>query len=61
MTLDDYISENNISITDFAKELGVHRVTLYRWLAKESYPRHAVAKKIIELTQEQVTYKDLFE
>ena len=43
------VGENEITITELAKELGINRRTWYRWMNKESDPGHSKIVKLCEI------------
>jgi transcriptional regulator with XRE-family HTH domain len=58
MTLDQYLSSKSLTRTAFAKEVGVSRVALQRYLAGERFPRQAVLRAITTATGGLVTAND---
>jgi predicted transcriptional regulator len=58
MKLEQYLNENNIRKTDFAKAIGCPRGLLYKWL-NDSEPGLAYALKIVKVTGGKVKLKDL--
>lgn len=59
MTLDRWLSENNVRMDDFARSIGVHLVTAYKLRNGKSRPSITVAAAIERTTNGQVTARDL--
>jgi DNA-binding transcriptional regulator YdaS (Cro superfamily) len=57
--LDDYLLKNNISVADFAAMIGVHRISVYDWLAGRCMPRKDNKRAIIKATGGYITAEDL--
>ena len=57
--LNKYLKENKIKIQDFAREIGISRISLYYIFTYKSFPRRELAKKIEFLTNKQITVMDL--
>lgn len=58
MTLDQFLSSKRLTRTAFAKEVGVSRVALQRYLAGERFPRRGVLQAITAATGGLVTAND---
>ena len=59
MNLQRYLSENNISVQDFAKEIGVSRQQVYNYMSRydeegNCIPRPSVMERIFKATNYQV-------
>lgn len=59
MDLREWLFRNRMSVTDFAKQLGVSRNHINRIVNGYGYPGTALAKLIEQYTQGQVTTKEL--
>ena len=59
MTLSEWILTAGKTRDAVAVELGVHRTTLYHWLAGRKLPRPAMVAKIFAVTDGSVTANDL--
>jgi len=59
MEIKDWIELNGYKKCAIARILGVDKVTLWSLCTKRRWPRPKLAKKIEELTNGQVTNKDL--
>jgi len=60
MDLEEYIRSNGIKKQYFAKQLGVTPQALSRIMSGRGAPRQKTAQKIVELTNGEVTFEDLF-
>lgn len=58
MTLDQFLSSKRLTRTAFAKEVGVSRVALQRYLAGDRFPRRGVLRRITAATDGLVTAND---
>ncbi len=58
MRLKDWIKKQNISISLFAKKLGVSHGHIYRYLNGNSRIRHNLAIKIEELTKGYISREE---
>ncbi len=58
MKLKNYLQENGIKATFFAKRVGVSQPTLYTWLHGEHSPNIKFAHKIEQITKGEVKLKD---
>lgn len=59
MLLRDYIEKYTTQLA-FAKEIGMSRDIVARWLRKECYPTRASADKIMKATGDKVGIKDIY-
>lgn len=59
MKLKKYLDNNKITITDFAKKIGIHRNNLSRIINGNHFPSRTVAYKIEKLTSGEVTAESL--
>lgn len=50
MTLADYLEANGISVREMAAKLGVGRQSVYQYLWGQRFPRPAILRRIIEVT-----------
>lgn len=57
--LDRWVNTSPLTVTQVAAEIGVHRVTLHKYMAGTVMPRPGVARKIERLTKGAVTIPDL--
>lgn len=60
MTLEKFLQKNNIEPKSFAKTVGVHRVTVYKWLSGEITPSIKSGLEIEKATFGKVTLKDIY-
>jgi transcriptional regulator with XRE-family HTH domain len=64
MQLREYLEANNITITDFAKMVGVARITIYSYLTKDKHrsksPSAETLGRIFDATNGQVRPDDFF-
>ncbi len=60
MTIDEYIARKNLTQADFAQMVGVKQPTVHRWIYGKKFPEPRHARKIVEVTQGQVTFEDLY-
>jgi DNA-binding transcriptional regulator YdaS (Cro superfamily) len=58
MSLTEHLRRNEIRPSDFAKLIGRHPATVYRWLDGSTRPRWDEIEKIDNLTNGQVTASD---
>tara|TARA_E500000178_G_C17004213_1_gene747294 strand:+ start:1906 stop:2121 length:216 start_codon:yes stop_codon:yes gene_type:complete len=61
MKLKKFIKKNGYTYGTFAKEMNVPMRNVSMWARGERLPRWREAKKIFELTDNQVTGQDLYE
>jgi transcriptional regulator with XRE-family HTH domain len=61
MKLSDYLARPEIDRQAFAKDLGVHPDSLYKWERGDRIPRKAMLAKIAEQTRGAVTPSDFFD
>ncbi len=59
MSLRDWLESTRTPVPDFATRIGVHRVTLYRYIAGTDMPRPATVARIEAGTGGAVTVADL--
>jgi len=55
----EYLRSNGIKRSDFIKHLGVHELTLHNYI-HGVFPSKKVADKIVEATNGEVQYSDIF-
>jgi DNA-binding XRE family transcriptional regulator len=60
MDLKEYLEKKHIIKKGFASELGVTEATLHNILSNRKKPSPKTAQKIVELTNGEVTFEDLF-
>jgi transcriptional regulator with XRE-family HTH domain len=61
MKLSAYLKKKKLSQAAFAKELGVEREAVARWIAGIRRPRPEVAQRIVEITGPRgVSFKDIY-
>lgn len=58
MKLGEYLQENRIPAAKFARLVGVHRATIFRWCLLERIPDIPMMIKIRELTSGAVSAFD---
>ncbi len=58
MKLRDYLTDNQLSYTDFARRIGVSRVSVMYYATGKKRPRAEVCQKIMEVTKGEVTAHD---
>jgi len=58
MDLLSYLSKNNISVAMFARQIGVHRTSIYRFTNGIQMPLPKTIQKITDVTNGQVTAND---
>lgn len=61
MRLDIYLEKYEISVEIFAKKIGVHRTSIYRFIRGVTFPRPATLRRIKEVTGGRVTSEDFVE
>lgn len=61
MTLQDWLSSQEVSDADFAARIGVTRQALYRYKNGQRMPRIGILRKIISETAGQVSARDFIE
>lgn len=59
MKISQYIAQNKINVTEFAKAIGVKRNSIYRY-QRGRRPSDDVIMKIIKITEGAVTLSDFF-
>ena len=60
MDLKKYLEEKMIIKRKFAQKVGITEATLHRIMSGTALPSGKTAQKIVELTNGQVTFEDLF-
>lgn len=60
MELKEYLDKHYLTKRGFAKKLGVTDSTIHNFIAGRSHPTAKLAQKIVELTNGEVTFEDLF-
>lgn len=60
MTLTEYLTENDMTLAEFASRIGVDPVTVYRYTAGDRFPRRTVMVRIFRETGGKVTPNDWF-
>lgn len=60
MVLSEYLRNNNVTYTAFAKRVGVSRVTVMKWATGRIMPRPEHISSIFEATRGSVTLKDVY-
>ncbi|CAB4142867.1 HTH_XRE domain containing protein [uncultured Caudovirales phage] len=58
MRLDQYLRSTDKSASDFARQVGVGRMTVHRWLKLSRYPRPDMMARIADATGGAVTAGD---
>ena len=58
MRLDWYLEKNAISVGTFARDLGVHRTSIYRFMSGRAFPRPETIERITTVTGGKVTAND---
>lgn len=58
MTLSDFLSKAKIDRNEFARQVGVDAVTVWRWEKGKRYPPFTSITKIMEVTDGKVTAND---
>ena len=61
MRLDDWIDEQKITASAFARDIGVPHTTIHRILSSNRAPAFAIMNKIIVGTNNQVLPNDFYE
>ncbi len=59
VTLKRYLERNRLSVEEFAKMVGVHNTTLYRYLNGTAAPTATTLKAIVDATDGAVTADEL--
>lgn len=60
MTIEEYIVRKNLTQRDFASIVGVSQPAVHAWINGKKHPAPWHARKIVEVTQGQVTFEDLY-
>lgn len=55
VTLDEYLRDNNVSVEAFASMVGVSRMSVYRWINRDSFPKLVQLRRIVEVTHGKVS------
>ena len=58
MRLDSYLIKNDIPVEQFAKKIGVHRTTVYRFMNGGTFPRAETLRRIRDATGGKVVADD---
>jgi len=61
MTLKEYLKEEDVRPSEFARRIGLHRSTISLWMSGVRMPTPHNAVKIQDLTEGKVTYLDFLE
>ncbi len=61
MKLSTFLIQQQLSPADFARRLGVCRMTVHRYIRGDRFPRPRLLRKIAELTDGQVTANDFLD
>lgn len=56
-----YTIQNEISIDEFAKQLGVSRVSLYQWMQNKRMPRKRHIQQMIRITNSFIIAEDFID
>lgn len=59
MKLTDFLTENNLTPSDFARTVGTSRQNVCRWM-QSNIPRTEEMQRIFEVTGGKVTANDFF-
>lgn len=60
MKLNDYLESTGESVTDFAARVGLHKITVYRYLRGIRFPRKVHLGRIFVETDGLVTPNDFY-
>ena len=60
MTLREYLKANKISYKTFADTIGVHELTVHRFVHNQRVPQRQVMAKIITATKGEITADSFF-
>ncbi|MEM8727538.1 MAG: helix-turn-helix transcriptional regulator [Chlamydiota bacterium] len=60
MNLKEYLEKQHITKRGFAKDLGITESHFHKILNRTSLPSGKTAQKIVELTDGNVSFEDLF-
>lgn len=62
MTLEDWLSQNDISVPDFASMIGVKGArSVYRYINRERIPEKEIMARIVEATKGNVTPNSFYQ
>ena len=56
----EYVLSNRISVSKLAELIGIDRSTMTRYLNGERTPSMKVATRIVEYTNKEITYDDIY-
>ena len=59
MQLTQYLENSATPVAEFARQIGVDQVTVYRWCKGKRFPREHI-RLIAEVTKGSVTANDFF-
>jgi transcriptional regulator with XRE-family HTH domain len=59
MKLKEYLEEQNLTIREFAKLIGISLPSAYQYLKGQARPQRTTMARIIEVTGGKVTYEDM--
>ena len=59
MNIAEYLTHHDIPVSLFAKEVQIHRTSMYRYMKGLAFPRLTIMKRIIKATDGWVTATDL--
>jgi predicted transcriptional regulator len=60
MNIEDYLKKYAITKRGFSRRLGITESALYKIISGINSPRKTTAQEIVELTNSEVTFEDLF-
>jgi transcriptional regulator with XRE-family HTH domain len=60
MKLEEYIKSHGLNLNKFAVKVGVSRVQITRLIKGQQNPSAHLTHKIMEITNGEVTFQDLF-
>jgi len=61
MTIKEYITENNLTLVEFARLIGITKVTLWNYMNNKRKPCFKVMKKIMQATKNKINHNDFKE
>ena len=61
MTLREYLTRSDTTISEFARQIGVGRMTVHRWVKAQRYPRPDMMDRIMGATRGNVTALDFLQ
>lgn len=59
--LQAYLDQSGVSKDELAEQLGVHPITIYKYVRGDRVPEPGVMVKIAEITKGQVTPNDFYD